>query len=311
MDYIGYVLTRKEMLVDEFADYLKRERRCSGRTVTAYRSDLQQFCDFYGIEGKEEEFARVTVEDVRAWLAEGMRGGKEGKRKLSAASGKRKLSSLKAFFRYLEKRGVVKNSPAEDVSEPKLPKRLPVFVPEKEMEEVMDGMEEGGDFHRLRDWMVVLTAYDTGMRRSELAGLKVEDFDFGRRCVRVLGKGGKRREIPLLDELASDARCYLEERRKVTGSPTGAFFVTDKGNPMSGYQIYYLIRKVLSSDVNLSKRSPHVLRHTFATHLLDNEAPLEGIKELLGHSNLGVTQIYTHNSIERMKKVFKQAHPRA
>ena len=299
------------MLVDEFADYLKRERRCSGRTVTAYRSDLQQFCDFYGIEGKEEEFARVTVEDVRAWLAEGMRGGKEGKRKLSAASGKRKLSSLKAFFRYLEKRGVVRENPFEEIPGPKLPKRLPVFVPETEMEEVMDGMEEGGDFHRLRDWMVVLTAYDTGMRRSELAGLKVEDFDFGRRCVRVLGKGGKRREIPLLDELASDARCYLEERRKVAGSPTGAFFVTDKGKPMSGYQIYYLIRKVLSSDVNLSKRSPHVLRHTFATHLLDNEAPLEGIKELLGHSNLGVTQIYTHNSIERMKKVFKQAHPRA
>ena len=139
------------MLVDEFADYLKRERRCSGRTVTAYRSDLQQFCDFYGIEGKEEEFARVTVEDVRAWLAEGMRGGKEGKRKLSAASGKRKLSSLKAFFRYLEKRGVVRNSPAEDVSGPKLPKRLPVFVPEKEMEEAaqVDGVNDIQLFSRI------------------------------------------------------------------------------------------------------------------------------------------------------------------
>lgn len=295
------------MLVEEFADYLKMECRYSDCTVAAYRRDLQQFCDFCGIEGNEDEFASLTMKDVRGWLARGI----NGKKKLSAASSKRKLSSLKAFFRYLEKRGVVENNPVEDIPGPKLPKQLPVFVPEGEMEKVMDFLDEGGDFRKLRDWVVVLMAYETGMRRSELVNLRVGDLDFERRCVRVHGKGDKWREIPLLGELEHDVRCYLEWRSKVVEPSVGAFFVTEKGKPMSGYQVYSLIRKVLSVDMNLSKRSPHVLRHTFATHLLDNGASLEGIKELLGHSNLGVTQIYTHNSIERMKKVFKQAHPRA
>ena len=299
------------MLVDEFADYLKWECRRADRTVEAYRKDVEEFCAFYGMEGTEEEFSRITMKDVRAWLAKRMRGERGGVGKLSAASGKRKLSSLKAFFRYLEKRGIVGDSPVEDIPGPKLPQRLPVFVPEEEMGKVMDEMEEGGDFHHLRDWLVVLMAYDTGMRRSELASLKVGDFDLARRCIRVRGKGNKIREIPALDELVNDARCYLECRKKVVKDAYDEFFVTDKGTPMSAYQIYYLVRKVLSADVNLSKRSPHVLRHTFATHLLDNGASLEAIKELLGHSGLGVTQVYTHNSIERMKKVFKQAHPRA
>lgn len=299
------------MLVDEFADYLRRERRYSEHTVAAYRKDLQQFCDFCGIEGAAEEFDRVTMKEGRTWLAGLMRGGKDGRRRLSAVSCKRKLSGLRAFFRYLEKRGVVRENPFEEIPGPKLPKRLAVFVPEEKMEEVLESMDGGEDFRSLRDRLIVLMAYDTGMRRSELAGLRVESVDFARRCVRVRGKGDKWREVPALDELLDCARRYLALREEVAGSPGGAFFVTEKGKPMGDRSVYRVIHEALSADANLSKRSPHVLRHTFATVLLDNGAPLEGIKELLGHSSVKVTEVYTHNTIEKMKRVFKQAHPRA
>ena len=277
------------MQIELFLKYLSSVKRYSENTIIAYKADLYQFYEFCGLERSNEDFSRVTTKLVREWVVAEMRGdlrGNGARGKLSAASGKRKLSSVKAFFRFLVKEKVIEVNPAENISGPKLPKRLP-------------------------DFLILLMAYDTGMRRSEIIGLKVGNVDLSRRCIRVFGKGGKWREIPIMTELVQDIECYLDARSRVVEGEHGMFFVTDKGKPLYANFVYRLVTKELESHTSLAKRSPHVLRHSFATHLLDNGAPIQGIKELLGHSNLAATQVYTHNSVEKMLKIFKQAHPRA
>ena len=287
------------MQIELFLKYLSSVKRYSENTIIAYKADLYQFYEFCGLERSNEDFSRVTTKLVREWVVAEMRGdlrGNGARGKLSAASGKRKLSSVKAFFRFLVKEKVIEVNPAENISGPKLPKRLPVFVREEEMECTLDDAEKKKGFSGLRDFLILLMAYDTGMRRSEIIGLKVGNVDLSRRCIRVFGKGGK---------------CYLDARSRVVEGEHGMFFVTDKGKPLYANFVYRLVTKELESHTSLAKRSPHVLRHSFATHLLDNGAPIQGIKELLGHSNLAATQVYTHNSVEKMLKIFKQAHPRA
>lgn len=300
--------------IDLFLKYLEDVKRYSAHTVVAYKTDLRQFYEFCEIKEDEEDFSRMTTKLVREWVVAEMRGAlrdRGGKQKLHPASGKRKLSSVKAFFRFLVKEGVIEVSPAEDISGPKLPKRLPVFVNEQDMEMTLNDAEKEKGFHGLRDFLILLMAYDTGMRRSEIVGLRLGDVDMSRHCIRVRGKGGKQREIPILKELEEDIRCYLEGRAEVVDRKHDVFFVTDKGKPIYPQFVYRLVVDVLSEHTSLSKRSPHVLRHSFATHLLDNGASIQGIKELLGHSSLAATQVYTHNSVEKMLKIFKQAHPRA
>lgn len=302
------------MQVQLFLDYLKNVKRYSSHTIVAYETDLHQFFQFCGIKAEEENFSKITAKVVRRWLGAEMSGKMRGGvriEKLKAASGKRKLTSVKMFFQFLLKNGVVKVNPAEGISGPKLPKRLPIFVPEEQMENLLDKMEAGEGFHQLRDWLILLLAYDTGMRRSEIVGMCVEDVDFSRKCLRVQGKGGKQREIPLMEELLEDMQYYLEERKKVVEFEHGKFFVTDKGKPIYAQFVYRLVTACLGEYTTLSKRSPHVLRHTFATHLLNHGGSIEGIKELLGHSNLAATQVYTHTSVKDMLRIFKQAHPRA
>ncbi len=300
------------MQLQAFLNYLGRVKRYSPRTIKAYQMDLRQFFDYCKLSDSEEDILKITTKLVRGWLMAEMSGSMrkvETGEKLKGTSGKRKLSSLKAFFRFLLKEGVLEVNPAEGISGPKTAKRLPVFVKEEEMAAVLNVEKE--DFPCLRDWLILLMAYDTGMRRSEIVGLKVSDVDFSRRCIRVTGKGNKQREIPVVNELEKAMAHYLERRREVVIREHGFFFVTDKGLPIYDKFVYRLVTAKLSNDTTLSKRSPHVLRHSFATHLLNNGASIEGIRELLGHSSLAATQVYTHNSVESMLKIFKQAHPRA
>ena len=194
---------------------------------------------------------------------------------------------------------------------PKMGKRLPVFVPDYQMDEVLDKHASDKDFANIRDRMVLMTAYYTGMRRSELVALKLEDVDLGGAVIRVNGKGDKQRIVPMLPELAGDLRIYLNKREELVGEKHQFVFVTDKGKPVYDKFIYRLAVKYLGEVTSLKKRSPHVLRHSFATALLNNGACIEAIRELLGHAGLAATQIYTNNSFESLKKVYNQAHPRA
>ena len=307
-------VSKREEMLNVFIDYLRDIRHYSPHTLRGYRDDLLQFFAFHGLNEQEMDFSGITTKMVRSWLVAEMSGDcrrdRPGK-KLSATSGRRKLSSVKAFFRFLVKRGLLEVDPSSAISGPKTAKRLPVFVPEEQMERVLDGGPGESGFSFSRDWLILLTLYATGLRRSELVALKIEDVDFSRQCLRVTGKGKKQREIPLIRELAEALACYLEARKAVVREEHHLFFVTDKGTPIYDKYVYRVIVRELAGDTSLSKRSPHVLRHTFATHLLNNGATIQGIQELLGHSSLAATQIYTHNTVEDMLKVFKQAHPRA
>jgi integrase/recombinase XerC len=303
------------MQVQQFIDHLNNVKRYSPHTLAAYKMDLLQFLEFCGMQEEESDFSKITPKVVREWLMAEMRGDLRvdapGKR-LSNTSGRRKLSSVKAFFRFLVKEGELEFSPATGINSPKIAQKLPVFLEEEQMNILLDEHMDGGmSFPALRDRLMLLMLYDTAIRRSEITDLRVSDVDFSRRVIRIHGKGGKQREIPMVAELMANAMYYLEARRDVIKHEHGRFFVTNKGMPLSADFVYRQVVKYLRKVTSLSTCGPHVLRHTCATHLLKDGASIQGIKELLGHSSLAATQIYTHNSIENMLKIFKQAHPRA
>lgn len=307
------------MEIGLFLIFLQDVKRYSTLTVTAYGEDLNQFiafCDKYELIN---EWAEVTSKMVRRFEAGLMRGGlavggKERNEKLkpmAARSVRRKLSSLRTFFRYQVKEGRLPEDPTDNIIAPKIGRKLPVFVPDYKMDELLDSEELEGGFPEFRDKMVLMMAYYTGMRRSELVGLRIEDVDLSSRIIRVTGKGDKQRIVPMLEDLTEYARIYLEKRKEKTGEKHPFFFVRDNGTPVYDKFIYRLVVKYLGEVTSASKRSPHVLRHSFATALLNNGACIEAIRKLLGHSGLAATQIYTHNSFESLKKVYNQAHPRA
>ncbi|MDR2130705.1 MAG: tyrosine-type recombinase/integrase [Odoribacteraceae bacterium] len=303
------------MRVQQFIDHLSNVKRYSPHTLAAYKRDLLQFLRFCEMKEGESDFSKITPKVVRRWLMAEMNGGLRvdlpGKR-LCAASGRRKLSSVRAFFRFLVKEGALEVSPVATVNGPKAARKLPLFLEEEKMDELLDERLAGSvNFSDLRDRLIVLVLYDTGIRRSEIIALRVDDVDFARRVIRVYGKGGKQREVPMIAELVAAIACYLEMRKEVVEPEHGWLFVTNAGNPVGTSFVYRVTKKYLSEVTTLSRRGPHVLRHTCATHLLHRDASLQGIKELLGHSSLAATQVYTHNSIEHILKIFKQAHPRA
>lgn len=308
------------MNVGPFLLYLQNIKRYSPKTVIAYEEDLNQFFKF--CKEKEGEGFVVTSKVIRNWVVSLMDGTKKAKRgvvaqecdRMSPTTVRRKLSTLRTFFRYQMREGIVTDDPTEVVIAPKVGKRLPVFVSDYQMGELLDDNEvfRSGDFHQFRDRLVLLMAYCTGMRCSELVGMKIADIDFGNQCIRIDGKGNKQRIMPMVKELSEDMGTYLDMRReKISGVEHGIFFITDKGTPVYEKFIYRLAVKYLSEVSTLSKRSPHVLRHTFATTLLNNGACIEAIRELLGHASLAATQIYTHNSFENLKEIFNRAHPHA
>ena len=301
------------MLIDSFPEavksflgYLLYELNRSENTIIAYRTDLEEFERYLKKNNTEADFAKVDANKVRSWVVSLMDEGK-----CSAASVNRKLSSLRSFYRFLLRRGLVKVDPMLKVVGPKKKKPLPSFVREEDMNRFLDDVPFDGGFEGQRDRMILEMFYATGMRLSELIGLDDVDVDTSARLIKVKGKRNKQRLIPFGDELREDLLMYIKVRNETFSVGTEAFFVLKDGRRMYPMLVYRLVRRNLSKVVALKKRSPHVLRHSFATAMLNGNAELRAVKELLGHENLATTEIYTHATFEELKKVYEQAHPRA
>ena len=293
------------MLIDSFLDYLRYERNYSNYTIEAYSKDLRQFEEYVKMN-KDNRFVpeEVDADLVRCWIVSLM------DEKISPVSVNRKLSSLKSFFKFLMKQGSISVNPLRFVTGPKTKKPLPTFVKEKDMEELLDGDGFGEDFEGVRDRLILEMLYDTGIRRSELIGIHDSDVDCETMQIRVTGKRNKQRLIPFAEGLNDLIQAYTEVRNREVGSESGWFFVRKNGEQLSAGIVYNIVKKKLSEIPTLAKRSPHVLRHSFATSMLNNGAELNAVKELLGHSSLASTSVYTHTTFEELKKVY-HAHPRA
>jgi integrase/recombinase XerC len=274
--------------------------------MLSYETDLSSFFTFLNAQYGPLELGDISYNYIRSWLA----GLKE--KKMSSKSINRKISTLRSFFKYHLKRGAITVLPTANIIAPKLSKRLPVFMNERETELMLDGLQAGTeDWKTLNARVLISLFYATGMRLSELITLKEKQLDFARKQVRVLGKGNKERIIPLSAEQLNEIRSYIQLKRKTFGKQEDVLLVTEKGKKLYAKYAWILVNKYLGAASTLDKKSPHVLRHTFATHLMNNGAELNAVKELLGHASLAATQVYTHNTIEKLKDVYKKAHPRS
>ena len=301
-------------MVEQFIQYLRYERNYSSHTVLAYRKDLEQFSLFLTDEYGVDDLSRADADMIRFWLLCLMEEG------LSARSVNRKLSSLKSFWRYLLAKGLAKENPCRKLLSPKVHKSLPSFLKKEEMESLLDDVSESEDmseFVAKRNRLMIEMLLQTGMRRSELMGLALSDVDMSSCLLRVKGKRDKQRLIPFGPMLQSMIQDYLDSRAQWQAQCEDLYdfsdclFVRENGKPLYPQLVYRLVHDKLSQCSSLAKKSPHVLRHSFATTLLNNGAQLNAVKELLGHANLSATEVYTHTTFEELKQVYKQAHPRA
>jgi integrase/recombinase XerC len=291
---------------ESFLQYLQTEKRYSPHTVRSYSNDLDQFYLFLSAQGLPDDPVLVSSHDIRAWIVSMLENN------YTTVSVHRKISCLRVFYRYLRKQGYLKRDPLEKVVLPKRKKRLPVFVEEAAMNTLLDDCTFGDDFSGIRNRTIIEMLYLTGMRRAELVGLKEYDVDLAGGVLKVTGKRNKQRIIPVVNTFINDLEVYIGLRNeKYHSEGNGWFFVTDKGNKLYDKYVYNLVNGYLAMVTTIEKKSPHILRHTFATHMLNHGADLNSIKELLGHANLSATQVYTHNTFEKLKKIYKQAHPRA
>ncbi|MEY4925693.1 MAG: hypothetical protein RI894_129 [Bacteroidota bacterium] len=291
--------------VVQFVAHCQATRLYATHTVTAYANDLAQFNTFFSESYSLTSVAEVRHLHVRAWVVSLLRNNIEPR------SVRRKLSALKAFFKHLILRNTIAEDPTKRVAIPKVGKRLPVAAEEKSMEMLFDDVAFSPDFKGIRDKLILDILYTTGLRRSELANLTINAVDLPQQHFRIAGKGGKMRILPFGKPLSQAIAAYLTAKEQEGFHNEPILIVTDKGKPMSPEYIYKKVHHYLSLVTTVEQRSPHVLRHSFATHLLDHGADINAIKDLLGHGSLAATQIYTHNSIERLKDVYKQAHPRS
>jgi integrase/recombinase XerC len=294
------------MFVESFLNYLRYERGYSIHTVAAYTRDLLQFKEYIRDNTENISFdARlIDADQIRNWIVTLL------DRQMSSTSVNRKLSSLRSFSKYLIKQGIVEKNPLQLVPGPKMGHVLPYFVREKEITQLLDGDIFQDDFEGVRDRLIVELFYETGIRRAELIGIKQMDVDFEMMQLKVNGKRNKQRLIPFAERLKQMMTDYMELRRNTMENGSECFFVRKDGKPLSPSIVYRIVKKSLSGIPTLSKRSPHVLRHSFATSMLNNGAELNAVKELLGHSSLASTSIYTHITFEELKKMY-YAHPRA
>jgi integrase/recombinase XerC len=305
--------------VERFLNYLEFEKRFSKHTVLSYKKDLEQFTSFLKNQFELEEIEHATAPMVRSWQVHLKEAGAE------ARTMNRKLSCLRSFYKFCMRNGLVAKSPLYNIKAVKTPKRLPTFVEGGKMDKLLDGDFEltakatkgkeakhqagfGEGFTATRDEVLFNLFYYTGMRVSELVGLKQGSIDVGAQTIKVLGKRSKERIIPLAPEMVEMLGKYLTELEQQDFPKSDlVLFYTEKGEPATRQYIYKLVNKYLGAVTTLKKKSPHVLRHTFATHMLNNDAPINDIKEILGHASLAATQVYTHNTIEKLKEVYRKA----
>ena len=293
------------MMINQFLNYLRYERSASSQTVQTYEESLREFESYISLRDSGLSLQAVDADLIRDWMESLMDKGN------TASTINKKLSALRSFYRFSLKRGLVEKDPAHVVTGPKKSKPLPQFLREGEMDKLLDQLEWGNDYKDVRARTILLLLYEAGLRRSELTGLNDSNIDFNERQLKVTGKRNKQRIIPFGEELAEALSKYIAMRDEQFENSEGAVFLDDKGGRITGAQVYNIVRKNLSMVTSLKKRSPHVLRHSFATAMLNNGAGLESIKNLLGHESVSTTEIYTHTTFEQLKRVYKEAHPRA
>ncbi len=288
-----------------FLDYLKFEKRYSQHTIISYQNDLEQFFSFLISQFDAPSIEKITASFVRSWLAE-LKGDE-----ITAKSINRKISSLKSFFKHQLKNNLIEQTPMAIIVSPKISKRLPSFVEEKNIETLFNHVAFSDDWKGRTERLVLQLFYSTGMRLSELINLKEIQIDYSNQQIKVVGKGNKERIIPVAKELLNDLQSYITEKQTAFKDQVPNVLVYEKGKQLHPRMVYSFVKQYLSQVTTIQKKSPHILRHSFATHLMNHGADLNAVKELLGHSSLAATQVYTHNTIEKLKEVFKKAHPKA
>ncbi len=298
------MLSSQYIHIQQFLDYLSFEKRYSQHTVISYHTDLEQFYKFLSDHYGGPDIKTVTSSHIRSWLA------LLKKEKTSSKTINRKLSTLKSFFKFLITQGIVSQTPVAAIVSPKVNKRLPVFVEEKNTDTLFKHIAFGDDWKGKTDLLILSLLYNTGMRLSELLKLTEDNVNTTYSQLKVTGKGNKERIIPISGQLLAQIKDYISSKLQINGC-TRCLLVNEKGKQLYPKYIYNTVKKYLSLVTTIEKKSPHILRHSFATHLMNNGADLNAVKELLGHSSLASTQVYTHNTIEKLKNVHKKAHPKA
>jgi integrase/recombinase XerC len=291
------------LLSENFIKYLQFEKRYSNHTLVAYKTDLGQFILFMNESVGDFDFREVTSKQIRLWVVSLMDNN------VSSRSVIRKITTLKSFYKYLMRQGIAETNPAQLVT-PKVGKKLPTFVQEDNLNQLLDFGFFPTDFEGVRDKLIVATLYGTGIRLAELKNLTISNVNTSEHTIKVLGKRNKERLIPYPVGIDAVLEEYLKFRSEFSGN-NRFLFLTSKGKQVYDKLIYRVVKKYLTIVTTVSKKSPHVLRHSYATHLLNNGADLNAVKELLGHSNLSATQVYTHTTFEKLKEIYKQAHPRS
>lgn len=304
MRFLGVWKSCRMNQQESFIQYLRFEKRRSAHTSVAYENDINQFVRFANEQSEGFELIHTDRKMVREWVVSLMEN------KLSPRSVHRKVSSLHAFFKYLMKMEVITVNPVHDIPQPKIRKKLPYFVEEKSLHHLLDDGFFQHDFRGERDKIAIALLYGTGVRLNELITLRIGDIDLDQFQIKVTGKRNKQRIIPFSRSLRPEIEQYLEVRKITFPESGNTFLLTDKGEPAYGKLVYRIVREYLAMVTSLEKKSPHVLRHTFATHLLNKGADLNAVKELLGHANLSATEIYTHTTFEKLHNIYQQAHPR-
>ena len=295
-----------QTLLPGFIHWLRFEKRYSPHTISSYETDLNQFDKYLtGNYPELEEISLLQHYHIRSWLAV-----LKDQDKNAATTLNRKISTLNSFYKYLQRQGFTDKNPVRKLHSLRVPERLPVFLKEENTSALLNEQSFGDDFKGKTDRLICELLYNTGMRRQELINIKTTDIEWSLRQIRVLGKGNKERLIPLSETMLDSLRDYIEAKKEVAGADLQRLLILESGKPLYASYVYRTVTFNLNKISSLQKKSPHVMRHTFATHLLNNGANIQAIKDLLGHSSLAATQVYTHNNIDKLKEIHKMAHPR-